>query len=65
MSTNEIPNATTQEMAEVLDLSPRRLQQLASEGWIVGRASHGRWNVAETVQSYLKHVMLQTALQRR
>lgn len=65
MSTNEIPNATTQEMAEVLDLSPRRLQQLASEGWIVGRASHGRWNVAETVQSYLKHVMLQAAMQRR
>lgn len=65
MSTNEIPNATTQEMAEVLDLSPRRLQQLASEGWIVGRASHGRWNVAETVQSYMKHIMLQTALQRR
>lgn len=65
MTTTEIPNATTQEMAEVLDLSPRRLQQLASEGWIVGRASHGRWNVAETVQSYLKHVMLQAAMQRR
>lgn len=65
MATTEIPAATTKEMAELLDISPRRLQQLASEGWIVGRASHGRWDVAETVQSYLRHVMLQTAMQRR
>ena len=65
MATTEIPAASTQEMADLLQISPRRLQQLASEGWIIGRASHGRWDVAETVQSYLKHVMLQTALQRR
>lgn len=64
MAITEIPAATTKEMAEVLNISPRRLQQLASEGWIVGRASHGRWNVAETVQSYLKHVMLQAAMRR-
>lgn len=65
MPTTEIPDATTHEVAELLGISPRRLQQLAAGGWIVGRKSHGRWDVTKTVSSYLTHLMLQSAMQRQ
>lgn len=56
MKTKNIPPITpatmgAREMADMLLLSPRRLQQLASEG-IVPAPTGGRYAVADTVRGY-------------
>lgn len=48
----------TDDMADTLGISSRRLQQLESEGWIVGKVGRNRWNVSKTIQSYLMHTTL-------
>jgi phage terminase Nu1 subunit (DNA packaging protein) len=42
------------EMALLLNLTERRVQQLADQG-IVTRESHGRYHLAESVQGYIAH----------
>lgn len=49
---------TTAEMAKILGVSTRRLQQLAAGEWIEGRIAHGRWSIPTTVQSFAQHQQL-------
>lgn len=48
----------TAEMAAVVGLSPRRLQQLEREDWISGRVARNAWNLSETVRSLQTHRLL-------
>lgn len=61
MALNLQEPVSTVEMAAILDVSPRRLQQLIAGGWIIGRVRHGRWNIPETVRSYTTHRLLSAA----
>jgi phage terminase Nu1 subunit (DNA packaging protein) len=47
------------EMAEMLQLSPRRLQQLATEG-IIPKISRGRYELAPVVQAYINYLRERT-----
>lgn len=51
--------ATTEDMAGVLGVHARSLQKLQRDGWIEGKIGHDRWNVAQTVQSYTKHILIE------
>lgn len=42
-------------IAKVLDLSPRRVQQLADEGW-VPKASHGQYSLVGSVRGYVRYL---------
>jgi phage terminase Nu1 subunit (DNA packaging protein) len=44
---------TTNQMAELLGLTPRRIQQLAEEGVIV-KSSRGKYVAAESIQNYIQ-----------
>ncbi len=44
---------TTADMAAILGISVRRLQQLAAEGWVDGKTARGEWNVFLTTHTYL------------
>ncbi len=46
---------STADMAAIVSLTPRRLQQLAAEGWLEGRVGRDQWNVLRTVRTYLSH----------
>uniref|UniRef100_UPI003F6809D1 hypothetical protein n=1 Tax=Gorillibacterium sp. sgz5001074 TaxID=3446695 RepID=UPI003F6809D1 len=46
---------TTKDLAELLDLSARRVQQLAEEGVLI-RAEKGKYKLLESVHRYIKHV---------
>lgn len=56
MSIDETTETETADMADMLGVSARRLQQLAAAGWIKGKTNRNRWNVHRTAGSYLKHV---------
>lgn len=58
MTTPEERLISTADMAEILNLSPRRLQQLAAGGWIDGKAARGKWYMGATAKSYATHVRL-------
>ena len=47
---------TTAELAIILDLTPRRLQQLTVEGVIPGNGSNGGYEVATAVPAYIKYL---------
>jgi len=58
MSLNLQQSVSTIEMAAILDVSPRRLQQLAAGEWIAGKVARDRWSILETVRSFCTHRML-------
>lgn len=56
---------STEDLAQVLGLTPRRLQQLENTGVLV-RLAHGEWDLAASVQAYVQHrVKGQTDRRRR
>lgn len=56
---------TTEDMAAVLGIHPRTLQQLAKEGWVDGKVGHNRWKFGRTMRTYLSHVQLEAIAKRR
>ena len=42
-------------IAELLEITPRRLQQLVAEGWIE-RPAHGRYYLIESVRGYIRYL---------
>jgi phage terminase Nu1 subunit (DNA packaging protein) len=46
-------NLATNQLAELLGLSARRIQQLAEEGVII-KAGRGRYKAAESIQNYIR-----------
>lgn len=58
MSTNSLSAneyiVTTKELSEILDLSPRRIQQLAKENALV-RASRGKYDLPSSIQAYIEY----------
>ena len=44
-----------EELADLFDLSKRRIQQLASEGWIP-RVMKGHYNLDQCVRGYLNYL---------
>lgn len=46
---------STDVMAKLLDLTPRRLQQLAAEG-VLPKSERGRWPLIGCVQGYVKYL---------
>ena len=42
-------------IAQILDLTPRRVQQFANEGYIP-RASRGRYHLLPAVQGYIRYL---------
>ncbi|NSZ19326.1 hypothetical protein [Agrobacterium vitis] len=56
--TNQLIEASTREMAEILGTHPRTLQHLEKQNWIDGKLGHDRWDVAKTTRYYLEHVKL-------
>lgn len=47
--------ATTQEIADILGVTPRHLQQLVSEGHIDGKLERGRFNLRRAIATYLAY----------
>ncbi len=47
--------ATTTELAGIMGLTPRRLQQLVAEG-VLDQEEAGRFILGESVQRYITHV---------
>jgi phage terminase Nu1 subunit (DNA packaging protein) len=47
---------STVELAEILDLTPRRLQQLAAEGVIPGNNNGAGFEVRTAVPAYIRHL---------
>ena len=47
-------------IAKLLKITPRRLQQLAAEGWIP-KQSHGKYNLVASVQGYIDFLKGSTA----
>lgn len=43
------------QLAALLDVTPRRLQQLATEGWFA-RPERGRYQLVATVQGYIRYL---------
>jgi phage terminase Nu1 subunit (DNA packaging protein) len=54
---------TTADLALVLGITERRIQQLEKPG-VFRRLGHGEWDLADSVQSYLRH-RLQSEIRRR
>jgi hypothetical protein len=54
----ETTPASTADMAKLLGISPRRLQQLSKGGWIDGRVAHGKYLRGVTLRSYVTHLQL-------
>jgi hypothetical protein len=50
-------------IAKLLNLTPRRVQQLAREG-IIPRAEKGKYDLIRTVRGYVKYLQEQVALRR-
>lgn len=46
---------STNQLAELLGLTPRRIQQLAEEGVIV-KASRGQYKAANSIQNYIRYL---------
>lgn len=46
---------TTKEMSEILNLSPRRIQQLTKEGALV-RVAHGKYDLPSSIQAYIEYL---------
>lgn len=45
---------STEDLAEILGVTARRIQQLAGAG-VLRRQSHGEWVLPESVQSFMEH----------
>lgn len=45
---------TTKEISEILNLSPRRIQQLTKDGALV-RVAHGKYDLPSSIQSYIEY----------
>lgn len=52
------------QLAALLMVTPRRLQQLATEGWF-DRPEHGRYHLVKTVQGYVRYLKEGTRDQQR
>lgn len=52
-SDNHAPVVTTAQISEILDVSTRRIQQLAKEGVLV-RISHGSFDLKASIKSYIE-----------
>lgn len=52
---NKESTATTSELAGIMGLTPRRLQQLVSEG-VLEQVEEGRFLLGESVQRYITHI---------
>ncbi|MEB3103072.1 hypothetical protein [Ferviditalea candida] len=48
-------NFSTAQLAELLGLSPRRIQQLAEEGVIV-KVARGQYKAADSIQNYIRYL---------
>ncbi|QLF68320.1 hypothetical protein FE840_001425 [Peteryoungia desertarenae] len=48
--------ATGKEMAAMLGVSPRRLQQLVSEGAVSGKIGRNQFNVSDVVVTFREHI---------
>lgn len=46
---------SVQELAELLGLSPRRVQQLVADG-VIPKAAHGSYDLGRSIRAYLKHL---------
>lgn len=46
---------TTKQLAEILNLSPRRVQQLAEEGVLV-KSSRGKYKAVESIQNFIRQL---------
>ncbi|MCZ8520140.1 MULTISPECIES: hypothetical protein [Paenibacillus] len=46
---------TTKQMADVLNLSARRVQQLAEDGVLI-KSARGKYKAAESIQNYIKSI---------
>ena len=60
MTDPKLPEAAgAAEMVEMLLLTPRRLQQLATEG-IIPKAARGRYELAPVIQAYINYLRERT-----
>jgi hypothetical protein len=56
MQSSEMPGQLAVDViARVLDITPRRVQQLAEEGWIP-KANHGQYLLVPSVRGYLRYL---------
>lgn len=56
MADQEVPGQLPVDViARVLDLTPRRVQQLVDEGWIP-KAKHGQYPLVPSVRGYLRYL---------
>jgi phage terminase Nu1 subunit (DNA packaging protein) len=46
---------TTKQLSEIIDLTPRRIQQLAEEGILI-KASRGQYKAVESIRKYIQHI---------
>lgn len=46
---------TTKQLSEIIDLTPRRIQQLAEEGVLI-KASRGKYKAVESLKKYILHI---------
>lgn len=53
-----------EQLAALLMVTPRRLQQLANDGWF-DRPAHGRYHLVKTVQGYVRYLKDGTRDQNR
>jgi phage terminase Nu1 subunit (DNA packaging protein) len=50
-----MPHISTDVLAKALDVTPRRVRQLAQEG-VFPRQAHGKWDLAKCLLAYVRHV---------
>ena len=63
MPDQEVPGQLPVDViARVLDLTPRRVQQLVDEGWIP-KAKHGQYPLVPSVRGYLRYLKSGRTLQ--